>query len=278
MTTIIRVFPRRTSLTPTDDMAFIGDPPMMRPAADEVHVSCTFTWDKERAERLARAWGQYYPVVKLGGPAFESSVNGFVPGQYVKAGVTFTSRGCNNDCPWCLVRSREGKLSEDPNFPAGNIINDNNLLQCSAAHRDSVFAMLASQHMIYLHGGIDARLVTDRIADQLRALRIRELFLAADTKQSLRALERATRTIKLPRQKMRCYVLLAFDGQTISEAQAQLEAVWALGCMPHAQLYQAADKRIKYSQAWRDLARTWSRPAAMKAEMGRRRNHVADHT
>ena len=32
---IIRVFPRRTSLTPVDDMAFVGNPPMLRPEADE---------------------------------------------------------------------------------------------------------------------------------------------------------------------------------------------------------------------------------------------------
>jgi hypothetical protein len=43
---VIRVFPRRTSLTPTDEYAFVGEPPMLRPEADEVHVSCTFTWDK----------------------------------------------------------------------------------------------------------------------------------------------------------------------------------------------------------------------------------------
>ena len=67
MSTIIRVFPRRTSYTPTDKYAFIGDPPMFRPDADEVHISCTFTWDKANAERLRDAWGQYYPVVTLGG-------------------------------------------------------------------------------------------------------------------------------------------------------------------------------------------------------------------
>ncbi len=57
---IIRVFPRRTSLTPTDAYAFVGDPPMWRPEADEVHISCSFTWDRVEVERLASAWAQYY--------------------------------------------------------------------------------------------------------------------------------------------------------------------------------------------------------------------------
>lgn len=267
MKRIIRVFPRRTSLTPTDEMAFVGDPPMMRLEADEVHVSCTFTWDKGEVERLAKAWGQYYPVVKVGGPAFDSTPNGFTPGMYVKAGVVFTSRGCNNRCPWCLVPDREGKLREYEDFAAGNIVNDNNLLQCSKAHQEKVWAMLRAQHLIYFSGGLEASLVTDNMADNLRSLRVRELFLAADTKASLRPLEKAVKKIGLFRQKMRCYVLLAFAGQTISEAEEHLRSVWGIGCMPHAQLYQPPDHYIEYSREWRDLARTWSRPAAMKALM-----------
>lgn len=60
---IIRVFPRRTNATPDDDLAFMGDPlfPGLLPAADEVHVSCAFSWDRDEAERLGRAWEVYYP-------------------------------------------------------------------------------------------------------------------------------------------------------------------------------------------------------------------------
>jgi len=69
-----------------DEMAFIGDPQLERPEADEVHISCTFTWDKPEAERLKMAWGQYYPVVKIGGPAYDDPGNGFTPGFYLKEG------------------------------------------------------------------------------------------------------------------------------------------------------------------------------------------------
>ena len=31
---IIRVFPRKTHMTPTDPYAFVGDPPLWRPKAD----------------------------------------------------------------------------------------------------------------------------------------------------------------------------------------------------------------------------------------------------
>ncbi len=261
---IIRVFPRRTSLTPRDDYSFVGDPPLMRPEADEVHVSVTFTWDARAGRRLVEAWSQYYPVVKIGGPAFYSLCHTFSPGQYVRNGVTFTSRGCNNECPWCLVRKSEGRLMELPDFSAGHIIQDNNLLQCGSRHLDRVFAMLAGQRGIELSGGLDARLVTTAFADRLRGLRIYQLFLACDTAGSLKMLQRAVKRLAMPRDKMRCYVLIGFDGEAISQATARLEGVWAAGCMPFAQLYQPADQWIDYPKEWRDLNRRWSRPAIMR--------------
>lgn len=141
---ILRVFPRRTSHTPKDDLVFIGDPPLERPDADEVHVSCTFTWDKQKAERLQKAWAQYYPMVKLGGPAYDAPGNGFTPGMYLKHGITTTSRGCNNNCPWCLVPKREGKIRLLP-ITEGNILQDNNILQCPQSHIDAVWDMLSHQ-------------------------------------------------------------------------------------------------------------------------------------
>lgn len=98
-------------MTPRDGLAFVGDPPLLLPSADEVHISVSFTWDIVEANRLRRAWAQHYKCVKVGGPAWFSSCNGFTPGLYIKDGITFTSRGCNNHCPWCLVPFSEGKLT-----------------------------------------------------------------------------------------------------------------------------------------------------------------------
>jgi len=254
-------------MTPQDDYAFVGDPPseMIRPQADEVHISCTFTWDIPRARHLVSAWGQYYSIVKLGGCAVGSPADGFLPGMYVRHGVTFTSRGCNNQCPWCLVPQREGKLRE-LDIQQGNNVLDNNVLQCSKGHRAKVFDMLRSQYSVELSGGLESTLITDSIADDIRGLRISQVFLAADAKPALKALERALRRLQLPRDKARCYALLAFGGETISEATERLESIWELGAMPFAQLYQPPDKYIDYPKEWRKLAWVWSRPAAMKAE------------
>jgi len=265
---ILRVFPRKTAMTPDDPMAFVGEPkaPLWLPPADEVHISVTFTWDLDKARRLADVWGFYYPVVKVGGPALDAKPNGFTPGCYLKQGVTFTTRGCNGDCPWCLVKGREGRLVEIPNFAPGYIIQDNNLLQASQCHLENVRAMLNSQRRYaVLSGGIDARLVVGWRLEWLRSLRISELFLAADTKAALGPLEKAVKRLGLPRKKCRVYTLLAYGGETIDEATERLEAVWQMGALPFAQLYQPAGTWIEYNREWKQLARTWSRPAATVA-------------
>ncbi|MDO8671267.1 MAG: hypothetical protein Q7O66_07520 [Dehalococcoidia bacterium] len=268
MRTIIRVFPRKTSLTPTDDLAFVGNPPLMRPEADEVHVSCVFSWHRKQAEYLAQAWAQYYPVVRLGGPAYNSPVDGpFVAGMYVKQGVTFTSRGCPRRCGWCVVPEREGALREIADFSDGYIINDNNFIATSGAHRERVYTMLRRQPKAAIFsGGIQASLVTDEVAAELRTIRIDSLFLAADTVGSLKPLAEAVRRLSfLSRDKLRAYMLLAYNGETIREAEERLEAAWEIGVMPQAQLYQPADGWIDYPDEWRQLDRTWCRPAAMRA-------------
>ena len=217
---------------------------------------------------MAEAWGNYYPIVDIDGPAFGTVPGEFTPGLYVKQGVTFTSRGCNNHCPWCLVPKREGRLRELA-LSNGHIINDNNFLQCSRDHRLAVYWMLDQQkERATFSGGLQPNLVTDEIAAEFRDIRIEDVFLAADTEAALAPLERAIARLQfLGRERTRCYTLIAFGDETIKQAERRLKAVWELGAMPHAQLYQPADRYVRYSQEWRALARTWSRPAAMKAEM-----------
>jgi hypothetical protein len=253
-------------MTPTDDYAFVGGPPLLRPAADLVHISCTFTWDIDKARWLQCAWGQYYPVV-LGGPAFGYGGGDFTPGMYVRKGVVITHRGCNNHCPWCLVPEREGRLRELAIHEGNNII-DNNLLQCSRDHIAKVIAMLRKQRGIMLSGGLDSRLLTDSIAQDLKSLSIKRMFFAADTKEAIKPLERARRKLNgFTIDQLRAFVLIAFNKETIDQALDRLIEVYELGFMPFAQLYQPPGQYINYSKEWGKLAQTWSRPARTKAYM-----------
>ena len=128
MSGILRVFVKRTSYTPDDPLVRIGSPEAFDVGidVDEIHISVPFTWDMDEAEQLAEEWEAVArKPVKIGGPAYSSPAFDFVPGMYVRKGIVFTSRGCNNDCPWCGVRKMEGKLRELP-VCEGNVIQDNN--------------------------------------------------------------------------------------------------------------------------------------------------------
>ena len=76
---IARAFPRKTSATPDDDLAFIGVPTRKLVDSvdcDEVHVSVTWTYDIPKAEQIARAWERNGATVKIGGPAFGDRMGG----------------------------------------------------------------------------------------------------------------------------------------------------------------------------------------------------------
>lgn len=285
MRRVIRVFPRRTSYTPDDELAFAPSPKnplgaypqLLRPKADAVWVSVTFTWDIEQGQQIKRAWSKYYEDVQIGGPAFGSPNPYFEPGCFVKRGIVFTSRGCDKHCLYCLVPDREGPLQLIWPIADGHVVQDNNFLACPSWHRKKVYEMLRRQaRAAEFKGGLDPRLVTDEIAAEFRDLHISEAWLACDTEAALKPLERAVQKLQFlltdadrerdgHSNKIRCYALVGHKGETSERAARRLEQIWEAGAMPFAQLLQPKEKYIHYSKEWRDLARIWMRPAAMRA-------------
>lgn len=156
---IIRVFPRHTNATPDDALAFTTTPPKVIPEADEIHISVAFTYDMEKAERLAEAWAKTGIPVKMGGPATGEPGGGFTPGLYLRNGYVLTSRGCPNSCWFCAVPGREGGLRELP-VTDGHLILDDNLLACSEPHIRKVFEMLKRQpERPAFTGGLEAKIL-----------------------------------------------------------------------------------------------------------------------
>jgi hypothetical protein len=233
------------------------------PPHDEVHVSCVFTWDKARAEQLAEAWTGKAPV-KLGGFAYGDPPGEFTPGLYVRQGITYTSRGCPNQCSYCHVPRVEGKLREIQIQP-GNILQDNNFLACRRSHRAKVYSMLKSQPQVNFRGGLETGRLTDWDIDELRGLSIAELWIACDTKEevpkTIRAIKRLI-TAGFKPHNIRCYVLI---GDDMDENRERLETILEAGALPFAQLFQG-EERQEYSIEWKRFAKKWSRPAAYRSK------------
>lgn len=280
---ILRVFPYRTSYTPDDDMVLISHPLLneidgqeeiknvrVLPPHDEIHISCVFTWDKTLCERLRDLYQKDTDKpVRLGGPAYNSPAANFTQGLYIKPNIIFTSRGCDNACPWCCVPDREGSLRELP-ITQGNIIQDNNFLQTSREHKKKVFAMLRRQKKICFKGGLESDMIDDYFISAVQGLSIKELWLACDTDESLTNLIHATKCLTkvgFTREHIKCYALI---GDDMDANEARLQAIYKAGAMPFAQLYQPFEEtKKKYPLEWRKFHRMWSRPAAIKAHVER---------
>lgn len=261
---LIRVFPRRTKWTPTDELAFVGDPPLFRPTNNHVAVSVTFTWDIPEAKRLLEAWMQYYSYVSIGGPAFNDSGAEFELGRFIKEGVTITSRGCPWNCPWCFVPEREGAMRE-LEIKDGWIIQDNNLLACSKDHMHKVFEMLIRQpKRIKFSGGLDPRFFKRWHLDLFKQIKVDEMWFSCDYPKSYYHLEKVADLISdYPENKRRCYVLIGWNGDSYLDAEKRLEKVYGLGFLPFAQLFQGSWKE-NYPPIWTRLQRKWCRPAAYR--------------
>jgi len=263
---IARVFPTKTSMSPTGEGIYFGCFPwwVEKYEYDEIHISVTFTWDIERAYEWKEAWELKHDNVKIGGPAIDGeSREPFIAGMYLKKGVTITSRGCPNDCEFCLVKQ---DLKELDDFPAGNIVQDNNILACSWEHLRKVSQMLKTQREIEFKGGLQSALITPNVVDWLRSLRIKTLWLACDSHNALPSLARAVSLLStggFNRNKIYCYVLI---GKDIAEETERLYEVLRIGCMPFAQLYQPSTSKI-YDKEWERFQREWARPAIIRTKI-----------
>ena len=261
---IARVFPRKTVATPNDDLAFFGYPPLLDPPdVDEVHVSVTFTYDRAKAEELAFQWEALGVPVSVGGPAYNDRGGEFTPGMYVKHGYTITSRGCNNQCWFCMARQREGRLRELEIKDGWNVL-DNNLLQCSDQHIRDVFDMLSRQpKRPVFTGGLEAKLLKPWHCDLLREAKTQRMYFAYDTPDDFEPLIDAGRMLRdsgitIQSHAMCCYVLIGYKGDSFEAAEQRLNDTIKAGMMPYAMLYR--DDQGDVDKEWARFQREWLRP------------------
>jgi hypothetical protein len=266
---IIRVFPRRTKVTP--DAAFIGEPPLWWPDADEVHVSVAFTWDLAQGHKLADSWAAVTGLpTTIGGPGTGMAGGDFTPGMYLKHGCVITSRGCPNHCWFCSVPKRDGALRELPITEGWNVMDDN-LLACSEEHIRKVFAMLKDQpRRPEFSGGLEAARLQAWHVDLLADLKPNRMYFAYDTPDDLEPLRKAGALLqeagfRREGHRVCAYVLIGHPGDTFRSAEARLTETWDAGFFPFAMLWR--DRRGNRQYDWINFQRKWARPQIVGANL-----------
>lgn len=262
MSKIIRLFPRKTKATPSDENVIINRIPQLFDEADEIHISVAFTWDLPLADKLYEQW-RYVAPTQIGGPALNEPQYDFITGMYLKDGYTITSRGCNNSCWFCSVWKRQPNVIELP-IKEGHIIQDDNLLACSDQHIKDVFSMLSNQKKpAIFSGGIEAKLLKPWHIDLFSSIRLKSLFCAYDTPDDLEPLIEAGKllnnaNITFENRKAVCYILIGYPKDTFEDAKKRIEQVFQAGFFPFAMLWK--NEKGYAEKEWRQFQRQWANP------------------
>ena len=214
---------------------------------------------------MLSSWAKYYSDVRIGGPAYGDLGDEFIPGRFLKAGCTITSRGCVKHCGWCPEKDRELRQL----FPIhpGWIVQDSNLLACSERHVRAVFDMLREQpHAARFPGGLDKDFLRPWHRTLFDSIRIDELWFACDLTSGLPALEKAAELLHgIPPDKLRCYTMIGWDeNESLLTAEKRIERVYELGFLPFCQLFKPDEGEKIYSPEWKAVQRKWARPAAYR--------------
>lgn len=156
---------------------------------DKVFASCVFTWNWKRTLNVP-------PETCLGGSGYNfgvtlpSEIEHIRPDYDLYPGVDFsmgfTSRGCIRQCPWCIVPTKEGRLTSwatidefwDGRHRKIKLLDNNFLAQPSA---DEILARLAEDRLeVDFNQGLDIRLVDERKAFCLARVKANRLRFSFD--------------------------------------------------------------------------------------------------
>jgi len=171
------------------------------------------------------------------------------------------TRGCPNNCGFCIVSQKEGlkshkvaDLSEFWNGQRYIKLLDPNLLACRD-RKELLQQLIDSRAYVDFTQGLDARFITQEIAEMLKSVRIKRVHFAFDLMKNEKAIIRGLSTYKevtnISTDKAVVYILTNFD-TTIAEDLYRLEKVKELGYLPDIRIYRkpTAPQVLKDLQRW----------------------------
>ena len=166
--------------------------------------------------------------------------------QYHRA-VGFLTRGCVRQCEWCVVPRKEGMIRPAATWerlkrPDSRelVLMDNNVL-ASEHGLEQIEQMGHEKVWVDFNQGLDARLITPKIAELLAGLRwIRFVRMSCDTSAMLPVMEQAVAYLReagVARSRLWAYVLV----QDVADAHRRVLALEKMGVLPFAQPYRDYD-------------------------------------
>lgn len=183
--------------------------------------------------------------------------------QYCKdTAYGFLTRGCCNNCSFCIVSKKEGvcshKVADLSEFWRGqkNIkLLDPNLLACKE-HLDLLQQLADSKANVDFTQGLDARFINEDNLGILKNINIKMLHFAFDfmkfEKQIIRGLSLAKEKLDITDRNAIVYILTNYD-TTIEEDLYRIQKIREIGFAPDIRIYRK--ETLPHPHILRDLQR-----------------------
>lgn len=175
----------------------------------------------------------------------------------------FLTRGCPNNCPFCIVSQKEGrkscKVSDLDKWWSGQkqiVLQDPNILACRD-HVDLLRQLEDSGACVDINQGFDARLLSEENIDAIKRIKLKEVHFAWDlmdrSKQILSGLDLWKRYGKKNRHGEwgTVYVLTNFN-TTMDENLHRVYTLDSMGFAPYIMVYDKphAPREVRMLQRW----------------------------
>ncbi len=146
--------------------------------------------------------------------------------------IGYITRGCPNNCRWCVVPKKEGKIRPYRGWKEivrqdtdKLVLMDNNILACEYGIKQ-LESLIGSGYRIDLNQGMDARLVTEQAADILSRLSwIRFLRFSCDQRAQIAPIRRTVELLMergVRPYRIFIYLLVTSD---LADASERVEAL-----------------------------------------------------
>ena len=180
----------------------------------------------------------------------------------VNYAIGFLTRGCIRKCPWCVVPKKEGHIRpyrtwREIKRPDSRdiVFMDNNVLACPHGV-EQMIDMIGQNVRVDFNQGLDARLITDDVAEILSRLKwIRQIRMSCDTDQMLKVVIKAIQRLQNNGVKpWRVFVYLLVQDIESAERRAITLREMGVGCF--AQPYRdfvnntEPDRELKRFARW----------------------------
>lgn len=213
---------------------------------DIVYQSKVFTFSSDNqnvinAGMIIAGGTGYNPLITLD-PRIELCKPDYSIYPNLEHGYGFLTRGCPNQCSWCIVPKKEGQIRADSDIEdilqgrKSAILMDNNVLACEWGIRQ-IEKIIRLKVKVDFNQGLDARLIDRPMAKLLSQVRwLSPLRMSCDTDYMLKAVEKAMQYLREANCTPKRYFVYVMM-QDPEEALRRIILLDKLGMDPFTQAY-----------------------------------------